>query len=121
MNAIQKVARRKRRTRVEVKQLVAEFANCGMSRGEFCRTRGLSLSTLDRHLKRLGRQVPNRQKKPRSARGGLVQVELPAFQLTQPPVSSGVALVLTGGRRIEVQRNFDMRTFEQLLRSMETF
>jgi hypothetical protein len=31
----------------------------------------------------------------------------------------GVALVLPGGRRIEVQRNFDMSAFEQLLRLME--
>lgn len=120
MNAIQKIAARKRRTREEVKQLVAEFANSGMRRGEFCRTRGLSLSTLNRHLKRLRREGPNRRKRSRLADSELVEVELPGHQQPQPPLGCGVALVLPGGRRIEVQRNFDMSAFERLLRLMES-
>jgi hypothetical protein len=35
----------------EVQQLVAEFVSSGMRRSEFCQSRGLSFSTLDRHLK----------------------------------------------------------------------
>ena len=119
MTAIQKVPARKRRTRVEVKELVAEFANSGMRRGEFCQSRGLSLSTLHRHLKRLGRQGPNRRKHPTLVAGDLVQVEVPGHQEPQPPLGCGVALVLPSGRRIEVQRNFDIGAFEQLLRLME--
>src|ERR1035438_10634080 len=42
----------KRRTRAEVQQLVAEFVSSGMRRGELCRSRQLSFSTLDRHLKK---------------------------------------------------------------------
>ena len=42
----------KRRTRAEVQELVAQFMSSGMRRGEFCRSRGLSFSTLDRHLKK---------------------------------------------------------------------
>ena len=36
----------------EVQQLVAEFVSSGMGRSEFCRSRGLRFSTLDRHLKK---------------------------------------------------------------------
>jgi len=39
----------KRRTRAEVQRLVAEFVSTGMRRSEFCQSRGLSFSTLDRH------------------------------------------------------------------------
>src|SRR5208282_1212776 len=42
----------KRRTRAEVQRLVAEFVSSGMRRSEFCRSRGLSFGTLDRHLKK---------------------------------------------------------------------
>ena len=40
----------KRRTRAEVQRLVAEFVSSGVRRSEFCQSRGLSFSTLDRHL-----------------------------------------------------------------------
>ncbi len=36
----------------EVQQLVAEFVSSGKRRTEFCRSRGLSFGTLDRHLKK---------------------------------------------------------------------
>ncbi len=37
--------------RAEVQELVAEFMSGGMRRSEFCRSRRLSLGTLNRHLK----------------------------------------------------------------------
>ena len=40
---------RRRRSRQEVEQLVAEYESSGLSRNEFCRERGLSLSTLSRY------------------------------------------------------------------------
>jgi DNA invertase Pin-like site-specific DNA recombinase len=52
MTAKTELSAPKRRTRAEVQQLVAEFVNSGMRRSEFCRSRGLSYSTLDRHLKK---------------------------------------------------------------------
>src|SRR6516162_4906700 len=52
MNGEQQVMVRKRRTRAEVQQLVADFVSSGMRRSEFCRSRGLSFGTLDRHLKK---------------------------------------------------------------------
>src|SRR5271165_3279584 len=52
MNEKQKVSAGRRRTREEVQKLVGEFVSSGMRRTEFCRSRGLSFGTLDRHLKK---------------------------------------------------------------------
>jgi len=87
-----------------------------MRRSEFCQSRGLSFSTLDRHLKnrrwkRRTRSAPTDSK--------LVPVEL---AIRKPPVdqaSCGLAVVLSGGRRIEVQRDFDVHTLEQLMSALE--
>src|ERR1039458_7634836 len=48
----------RRRSRHEVEQVVAEFESSGLSRIEFCRQRGLALSTLGRYRKRQERQAP---------------------------------------------------------------
>src|SRR6266849_3344203 len=56
----------KRRTRAEVQELVAEFVNSGMRRSEFCQSRGLSFSTLDRHLKK---RRWKRRRRPASSAG----------------------------------------------------
>ena len=107
----------KRRTRAEVQQLVSEFVSSGMRRSEFCQSRGLSFSTLDRHLK----------KRRWKRRGGLVSsasrlvpVELAARKSpTRQEPSCGLAVVLPGGRRIEVHPDFDSTTFERLVSVLE--
>jgi hypothetical protein len=38
---------------------------------------------------------------------------------TQHEPSSGLAVVLSGGRRIEVQRDFDAATFERVVSLLE--
>jgi hypothetical protein len=43
------VATAKRRTREEIRQIVAEFATSGMPQSEFCGSRGISRSSLDRY------------------------------------------------------------------------
>src|SRR5213078_2497581 len=94
----------KRRTRAEVQQLVAEFVSSGLRRSEFCRSRGLSFGTLDRHLKK---RRWKRKRRAASAAGRLVPVELAARKSpTQHEPSCGLALVLPGGRRIEVHPDF---------------
>ena len=106
----------KRRTRAEVQQLVAEFVSSGMHRSEFCQTRGLSFSTLDRHLKK------RRWKRRRtvSSASRLVSVELaPKKSPTQHEPSCGLAVVLSGGRLIEVRPDFDTDTFERLVSALE--
>jgi hypothetical protein len=106
-----------RRTRAEVQQLVSEFVSSGMRRSEFCQSRGLSFSTLDRHLKK---RRWKRSRRPTSASGPLVSVELAAKKPPTPhEPSCGLALVLPGGRRIEVQRDFDVHTFERLMSVLE--
>lgn len=88
-----------------------------MRRSEFCQSRGLSFSTLDRHLKK--RQW---SKKTRSAptEDKLVAVELVTKKpAAEQPASCGLAVVLTGGRRIEVQCDFDEPTLEQLVSVLE--
>jgi len=107
----------KRRTRAEVQELVAEFVSSGMRRSEFCQSRGLSFSTLDRHLRKLRWK---RRRKPISSAGGLVPVELAARKSPkQNEPSCGLAVVLPGGRRIEVHPNFDPSTFERVVSVLE--
>jgi hypothetical protein len=107
----------KRRTRAEVQQLVAEFVSSGMRRSEFCQSRGVSFSTLDRHLKK---QRWKRRRRPTSSAGRLVPVELAARKSpTQQEPSCGLAVVLPGGRRIEVHPDFDTNTFERLVSLLE--
>src|SRR6266403_2177731 len=75
MTAKTELSAPKRRTRAEVQQLVAEFVSSGIRRSQFCQSRGLSFSTLDRHLKKLRWK---RRRKPISSAGRLVPVELAA-------------------------------------------
>ncbi len=117
MNEKQKVSTHRRRTREEIQQLVAEFVSSGMRRTEFCRSRSLSFGTLDRHLKK-----PRWKKKSRRAAsaGRLVPVELAVRKsATGHEASCGLAVVLSGGRRIEVHPDFDTNTFERLVSVLE--
>ena len=96
---------------------MAEFVNSGLRRSEFCQSRGLSFSTLDRHLKKLRWK---RRRKLISSAGHLVPVELAARKSPkQQEPSCGLAVVLPGGRRIEVHPDFDTSTFERLVGILE--
>jgi|SRR5579859_6834388 len=117
MTAKTELSAPKRRTRSDVQQLVAEFVSSGMRRSEFCQSRGLSFSTLDRHLKKLRWK---RRRKPVSSAGRLVPVELVARKSPTPyQPSCGLAVVLPGERRIEVHPDFDTTTFERLVSLLE--
>jgi len=106
-----------RRSRAEVQRLVTEFVSSGMRRSEFCQSRGLSFSTLDRHLKK---RRWKRRRRPTSSAGRLVPVELAARKSPkQHQPSCGLAVVLPGGRRIEVHPDFDTNTFERLVSALE--
>ena len=117
MNEGQQVSVRKRRTGVEVQQLVAEFVRSGMRRSEFCRRRGLSFGTLDRHLKK---QRWKRTTGSAAADGQLLPVEVALSQLPlKRDPHCALAVVLGGGRRIEVQPGFDVATLERLISALE--
>jgi hypothetical protein len=94
-----------------VPQLVAEIVSSGMQRSEFCQSRGLSCSTLDRHLKK---RRWKRSLRPVSSAGRLVPVEVVKKSLTQHESSRGLVVVLPGGRRIEVHPDFDTNTLERV-------
>jgi hypothetical protein len=77
----------------------------------------LTFGTLDRHLKKLHWK---KRRKPISSAGRLVPVELAARKSPkQQEPSCGLAVVLPGGRRIEVHPDFDTDTFERLLSVLE--
>jgi hypothetical protein len=105
-----------RRTRAEVQELVAEFISSGMRRSEFCRSRQLSFSTLDRHLKK---RRWKRRRRPVSSAGRLVPVKLTARKSPQHEPSCALAVVMPGGRRIEVHPDFDTDTVERLVSALE--
>jgi hypothetical protein len=88
-----------------------------MRRSEFCQSRGLSFSTLDRHLKK---RRWKRKKRSSRADSQLMPVELAIEKwATEHEPSCGLAVVLSGGRRIEVLRDFDAHTFERLVSVLE--
>src|ERR1700688_842638 len=104
------VATAKRRTRQEIRQIVSEFATSGMPQSEFCGSRGISRSTLDRHLRKQRAQ-------DQGSRAGnrLLPVEVRTASGSSASSSSGLVVGLSSGRRIEVNQGFDGATLERLL------
>jgi len=109
----QVVAVRRRRSRAEAEQLVAEYETSGLSQVEFCRKQGLSLATLARYRKwqAQGKGVPGNR---------WVAVEVSAARSAlEGGTGGGLAVALPGGRRIEVRCGFDVPTLMQLLSVLE--
>lgn len=103
----------RRRTYAEAEKLVAEYQASGLTQQAFCETRDVSVTMLGRYIAR-----SRAKKSGLGARGespSLLKVEVAR------PVISGVGLVvvLSGGRRIEVERGFDAGTFRQLVSALE--
>ena len=109
-----------RRSRAEIARLAGLYRSSGMRRGEFCRSHGLSLSTLARHLK--GRQdQPQRTVSEVGRLSPLVEVEL-SSGATTVGTSKGLGsltVLLSNGRRVEVDRGFDAATLGQLVTILE--
>jgi len=89
---------------------VAEFATSGMQQSEFCHSRGISRSTLDRHLRKQRAQ-------DQGSRAGnrFLAVEMRTGSGSAASNSSGLVVALMSGRRIEVNLGFDEATLERLL------
>ena len=105
---------KRRRTAVEIEQVVAEYGRSGMTQKEFCLSRGLVLSTLQRYL----HNGSKKQKTPAKSR--LVAVEVAGSgQLQVPEAGCGLALVCADGRKLEVHRGFDEVTLQRLLDVLE--
>jgi len=113
MNEQQVCEVRRRRSRHEVEQLVAEYESSGLSQNEFCQKRGLALSTLARYRARRKRQAP-------AGNNALLAVEVSGrAPASVAETGSALAVVLRGGRRVEVGRGFDAGTLEQLVHVLE--
>jgi hypothetical protein len=84
-----------------------------LSRIEFCRERGVALSTLGRYRSRQERQAA-------AGSNALLAVEV-SGRAPAPigATGSALAVVLRSGRRIEVGRGFDTGALEQLVRVLE--
>jgi len=103
----------RRRSRAEAGQLVAEYEASGQSQVEFCRKQGLSLATLARYRKRRAQGSP-------AAGNRWVEVKkFAGHPVLAGRASSGLAVSLVGGRRIEVGCGFDAQTLAQLLDVLE--
>jgi len=104
---------RRRRSRAEAGQLVAEYEASGLSQVEFCRERGLSLATLSRYRKRQAQGSP-------AAGNRWVEVkEYAGRPVLEDRAGSGLAVALPSGRRIEIGRGFDAHTLAQLMGVLE--
>ena len=108
-------SRRKRPSREEVKRLVDEFEATGSDRAEFCLSRGLALSTLQRHLRA-------RRLQSAARRGGsrLVAVRItPMTEAIAKPPEPSLEVGLIGGRRIGVRPSFHPGTLQELITALE--
>jgi hypothetical protein len=112
MNEQQVCEVRRRRSRQEVEQLVAEFESGRLNRSEFCRERGLALSTLARYRRGRVQQTP-------TGSNTLLAVEVSGRAAGPVATCSALAVVLRGGRRVEVGRGFDAGTLAQLVHVLE--
>ena len=106
---------KRRRSRAEIEQLVAEYEASGMGRTAFCQQRGLSLSTLARYRRR-------QEQTASEVAGGKhwLAVEVAGgAAVANGERGSSLTVLLAGGRRIEVGRGFDPDTLKRLLAVVE--
>jgi transcriptional regulator with XRE-family HTH domain len=102
-----------RRSPAVIEQLLAEYEASGLSQAAFCGQKGLSLATLARYRKR-------RAQLPAASAGRWLAVEVAGGRNgLDAGASSGLALALPRGRRIEIGRGFDAGTLRQLVRALE--
>jgi hypothetical protein len=106
---------KRRRSRAEIEQLVAEYEASGLSRTVFCQQRELSLSTLSRYRKR---QEQSCGEATEGKRWLAVEV-CGSAAVAGGDRTSGLAVVVAGGRRIEIGRGFDADTLQRLLAVVE--
>ena len=110
MNDQTNVATGQRRTREEIRQIAAEFATSGMPQGEFCRSRGISRSSLSRYLR-----IHRVQDPESGASNRFLAVEVRGASGSSASNGGRLVVALASGHRIEVERGFDAATLERLL------
>ncbi len=84
--------------------VVQAYAASGLSVTAFCREQGISTSLLYRWRQRFPGRAP-------AVASGFVELR----PVDRPAAGSGVAVVVDGGWRLEVEPGFDAATLEQVL------
>jgi hypothetical protein len=101
---------RRHRSRAEADQVAAEYEASGLSREAFCNQKDVRLKTLDRYVTRYRKQKA----------GGSEPQRWVAVEVAGHSSCGGeLAVLLPGGRRIEVRRGFDAGTLRQLVAVLE--
>ena len=115
------VRRRHRRRRAEVAQIVASYAQSGLSRSEFCRQHGLSLSTLSKYCPHARHRaaLPPISMTRNAVELSLEPVEFVENSATHTEQRNPLLVELAGGRRISVSAGFDTATLTRLIAVLE--
>jgi transposase-like protein len=120
---VSSIHRRPRRSRAEVAQIVSSYPQSGLSRSQFCRQHGLSLSTLNRYCQHARHRDAHRSA---SMSRSLSTVELPLARVeiveksaTHTKQHDPLLVELAGGRRIAVSSGFDAATLTRLIAVLE--
>ena len=112
-----------RRSRTEVAQIASSYPQSGMSRSQFCRQHGLSLSTFNKYCQ----DARHRDALPSASMSKFLSaVELPLARVEfveKPAVHTEqhnpLLVELAGGRRIAVSSGFDAATLTRLIAVLE--
>ena len=114
-----KQTERRRRSPAEVAAVVAAFEQSGLSRTEYCRQHGLSLSTLNRHRQGASeaRRITPRPVSQALPAASLIPVDVVDGTHKSPRMALYVEFA--GGRRIGVDAGFDAETLRRLIAVLE--
>ena len=120
-NPVSTVCRRHRRSRAEVAQIAASYAQSGLSRSEFCRQHGLSLSTLSKYCPHARHRaaLPPISMTRNAVELSLEPVEFVENSATHTEQRNPLLVELAGGRRISVSAGFDTATLTRLIAVLE--
>jgi transposase-like protein len=102
-----------------VAQIAASYPQSGLSRSEFCRQHGLSLSTLNKYCQHAGHRdaLPSAStsESARAVELPLARVEFVEKFTTHAEQHGPLLVELAGGRRIAVFSGFDAATLTRLV------
>ena len=112
-----------RRSRAEVAQIVSTYPQSGLSRSQFCRQHGLSLSSLNRHCQH-ARHRDALRSAAMSRPLGAVELPLARVEFVEKSAPNTgqhdpLLVELAGGRRIAVSAGFDAATLTGLIAVLE--
>jgi transposase-like protein len=120
---VSSIHRRTRRSRAEVVQIVSSYSQSGMSRSQYCRQHGLSLSTFNRYCQHARHRDAHRSA-PMSRSLSAVELPLARVDLVEKSTArtelhTPLLVELSGGRRIAVSAGFDAATLTRLIAVLE--